>query len=368
MKPLNTHFSSGPTSKRPGWTGIDKLEPLGRSHRSTLGVERISYAVDLTRQVLEIPESYLIGIIPGGCTGAMETALWNLLGPNPVDFISFDVFGKLWVQDGLQELKLKDSRTLSAEPGYLPNLSQVNPAHDVVLTWNGTTTGVAIPNGEWISDRRTGLVICDAISALFAMRVPWDKLDVVAFSWQKGIGSEGAHGMLVLSPRAVQRIESYTPPWPIPRLFRLKHEGAFAKRIFEGMTINTPSLLCVEDYTQALLWAKKLGGLDPLIERSKNNLKAVEDWAHHTPWIEFMAKDPASRSSTSICLRFPEDPENWTLPKKIAHLLEAEGIAFDILGHLGSKPCLRIWGGPTIETKDIQALLPWITWAYGESH
>lgn len=367
LRPQRPNFSSGPTSKRPNWS-VNELDlvTVGRSHRSSLCLDRINHLVNLTKDVLEIPETYHVGILPGSCTGAMEAAMWSLLGPRPVDFVSFDVFGDLWVQDGLKELKLENAHVLTAPPGRLPDLSKVNPSHDVVFTYNGSTTGVCAPQGDWISDEREGLVICDAISALFTVSFPWEKMDVVGFAWQKGLGGEAAHGMLVLSPRAVERLESYRPPWPIPRVFRLAEEGKFSKRIFEGMTINTPSMFIIEDFIDALTWAKNLGGLPVLISRSKANLKAVEEWVETTPWIEFLVQDPAIRSSSTICLRFPEDPENWLYPKAIASLLEDNGIAYGILGHTSSVPSLRIWGGPTVETSDIKALLPWITWAYGQ--
>ena len=365
LKPQNPHFSSGPTRKRPGWSveGINTAS-LGYSHRSSYGLERIRHLITLMRYVLEIPEAYHVAIMPGSCTGAMEAALWSLLGPRAVDLMAFDVFGKLWVYDVLHELRLQDVRVFEAEPGFLPDLSAVNFSHDVVMTWNGTTTGVRIPDGAWIDSDRKGLVICDAISALFAMPFPWDKMDAVAFSWQKGLGGEAAHGMLILSPKAVERLNFHTPSWPMPRLFQLTHEGKFSQRIFEGMTINTPSFLCIEDCIDALTWCTRLGGLPALIARSQANLKAVEEWVSETPWIEFLATNPIIRSSSSICLFFPEDSKDWELPKAIAALLEQEGVAFGILGHIHSVPSLRLWGGPMIETSDIKALLPWIRWAY----
>lgn len=365
QKPLNPQFSSGPTRKRPNWS-IDnlKLNLLGRSHRSAEGIERINYLVTLTREVLGIPETYYVALIPGSCTAAMEAALWSLLGPLPVDFITFDVFGELWAYDGTHELKLKNTQSISAEPGFLPDFSKVNFSHDLVLTWNGTTAGVCIPHGDWIPLERKGLAICDATSALFATNFPWEKMDAVSFSWQKALGGEAAHGMLALSPKAVERLNSYIPPWPVPRVLRLAQEGKFSKAIFEGMTINTPSFLCIEDCIDALEWCKKVGGLPTLIERSQANLKVVEDWVAKTPWIKLLAQNPHERSSASICLYFPEDPTNWGLPKAIAALLEKEGVAYDILGHIRSVPNLRIWGGPMVESSDVAALLPWIEWAY----
>lgn len=365
LKPKNPCFSSGPTRKHPGWTieALDKTS-LGRSHRSSYGVERIRTLVALTREVLEIPSDYHVAIMPGSCTHAMETALWSLLGPLPVDFLSFDVFGRLWVHDGISELQLKDTHLFEAAPGTLPDLSQINPSHDVVFTWNSTTTGACIPNANWISAKREGLTICDATSAVFAMGFPWEKMDATAFSWQKGLGGEAAHGMLVLSPQAVRRLESYVPPWPLPRLFRLTRDGKFIQDIFEGMTINTPSFLCIEDCIEALNWCKNKGGLPALIKRSQANLKVVEEWVAQTPWVEFLTKDSAIRSSSAICLVFPENYESWDIPKKIAACLEKEGVAYDILGHIHGAPCIRIWGGPMVEASDIKALLPWITWAY----
>ncbi len=367
LKPTNPKFSSGPTRKRPGWS-VDALDTtsLGRSHRSSYGIERIRHMAALTREVLEIPPRYQILLMPGSCTAAMEAALWSLLGHLPVDFITFDVFGDLWVHDGIRELKLQDHHVFEAIPGSLPDLSDINPSHDLVFTWNGTTTGVCMPHGNWISSDRKGLVICDATSALFAMPFPWEKMDAVAFSWQKALGGEAGHGMLVLSPQAIERLNSYRPPWPVPRVFRLAQEGKFSKQIGEGMSLNTPSLLCIEDCIDALTWCLRWGGLPSLIARSQANLKAVEDWVLETPWIEFLAHDPQIRSSTSICLRFKEAPEDWELPQAIASLLEEEEVAFDILGHIRSVPSLRLWGGPMVETTDIQALLPWITWAYKE--
>jgi phosphoserine aminotransferase len=365
LKPENPCFSSGPTRKRPEWSvGNLSTASLGRSHRSPYGVERIRYLTALTRDVLAIPEEYHVAIMPGSCTHAMEAALWSLLGPLPVDFLSFDVFGQLWAYDGVSELKLKDTHVFESVPGVLPDLAAVNSSHDVVFNWNSTTTGVCMPGGDWIASDRKGLTLCDATSALFATPFPWEKMDAVAFSWQKGLGGEGGHGMLVLSPRAVERLESYTPPWPLPRLFRLTQGGKFMKGIFEGMTINTPSLLCIEDCIDALTWCKDIGGLPALIARSQANLRVVEEWVTEVPWIEFLARDPRTRSSTSLCLYFPEAPSSWDLPKAIADLLDKEGVAHDTLGHLREAPCLRLWGGPTVDTSDLKALLPWIEWAY----
>lgn len=365
LKPQNPRFSSGPAKKRPGWSTQNlNVASLGRSHRSVYAIERIRHLLALTKDLLEIPENYHVAIMPGSCTGAMEAALWSLLGPLPVDIIAFDVFGHLWAHEILDELQLQEARVIGATPGFLPDLSSVNSAHDLVVTWNGTTTGVIVPNGDWISSEREGLVLCDAISSLLAAPLPWNKLDAVSFSWQKALGGEAAHGMLVLSPRAIKRLETYAPLWPMPRLFQLARHKKFSKDLFEGITINTPSFLCIEDYIDALSWGISCGGLSALIARSQTNLKVVEAWVSETTWIEFLAQDPHTRSPTSICLRFKEAPDDWALPMAIADLLEKEGVAFDILGHSYSVPSLRLWGGPTIEASDLQALLPWITWAY----
>lgn len=365
IRPKNPKFSSGPTRKHPKWLLNNlELQSLGRSHRSSYGVERIRHLTTLVRDVLEIPPSYHIGIIPGSCTGAMEAALWSLLGPLPIDIIAFDIFGHLWSHDVIRELKLSEHHVYEAEAGYLPDLSKIHFKHDTVVTWNGTTTGVCIPNGQWIDPDRQGLVICDATSALFAVDFPWTKTDAVAFSWQKVLGGEGAHGMLVLSPRTIERLNTYIPPWPIPRLFRLAQNGKFSAELFNGMTLNTPSMLCIEDAIDSLLWCLKEGGLKSLINQTRANFNIVNNWVAETPWIDFLAHDPKTRSTTSICLYFPESRESWDLPKEIAKLLEREGVALDILGHTRSVPNLRIWGGPTVESSDIEALLPWITWAY----
>lgn len=367
LKPEDPRFSSGPSKKRPQWTTqVLDLTSLGRSHRSAYALDRIRHMTTLIRNLLEIPENYHVAILPGSCSGAMETALWSLLGPRPVDVITFDVFGNLWAYDILNELKLENIHVFEAPIGFLPDLSKVNPSHDIALTWNGTTSGVVIPHADWIPASQEGLVICDAISALCSMHFPWEKMDAVAFSWQKGLGGEAAHGMLALSPKAVERLETHTPPWPIPRIFRLRRNGTFAQDIFEGYTINTPSLLCIEDCIDALSWGLSLGGLPALIARSQENLRTVEEWVEDTPWIEFLAQDPRTRSSSSICLRFPEAPDDWELPKAIANLLEKEGVAFDVLGHTSSLPNIRLWGGPTVESSDIKAVLPWITWAHKE--
>lgn len=368
-KPTNTCFSSGPTAKRPDWS-IDILKdaPSGRSHRAKVSLDKIQEVLSLTREILQIPDDYYVGIVPGSCTGAIEMAMWNLLGPNPVDAYAWDVFGKLWVDDVMDELKITGFRAFVETQGCIPELKDDQPSHDIVMTWNGTTTGVTIPNLNWIESDREGLVLVDGTSAFFAMDVDWKKLDAAAFSWQKCLGGEAAHGMLVLSPKAIQRLESYTPPWPMPRLFRLKKEGVFLKSIFEGQTLNTPSMLCVEDALDALRWCQKTGGLEALIKRSQNNLKVVEDWVQKTPWVDFLVKDKAYRSSTSITLKLTDIQEDhqWPTIHGIRDLLAEEGVAYDINGHILSHPCLRIWGGPMIDSDDIEKLLPWITWAYEE--
>ncbi len=365
VKPKDPRFSSGPTKKHPGWSLHSiSTHSIGRSHRSAHGLGRIRHMVALTREILQIPHDYHVALISGSCTGAMEAAMWSLLGPLPVDVVTYEFFGNLWVHDIIRELKLPDTHVLDAGPGSLPDLSSLHFNHDLVFVWNGSSTGVIVPNGDWISPHRNGLVLCDATSAVFAVDIPWNKLDAVAFSWQKALGGEGGHGILVLSPKAVERLNTHIPKWPIPRLFRLAQEGKFSSQVFEGMTLNTPSLLCIEDCIDSLLWCASIGGLPALISRSKSNLKVIEDWVSETPWIDFLAHDPQTRSPTSICLYFPEAPNDWELPKAIASLLEEEGVAHDILGHTLSDPTLRIWGGPLVETSNIEALLPWITWAY----
>ena len=370
--PARPHFSSGPCAKRPGWTPA-ALENalLGRSHRSGPGKARLKEVLDRTRALLNLPEEYRVGIVPASDTGALEMALWSLLGDRPVDMLAWESFGSTWVTDVVKQLKLKDARVLEAGYGHLPDLGQVNPDHDVVFTWNGTTSGVRVPNGDWIADDRGGLTICDATSAMFAMDIPWPKIDVATWSWQKVLGGEGAHGVIVLSPRAVERLESYSPAWPLPKIFRLTKGGKLIEGVFRGETINTPSMLCVEDALDGLKWAESLGGLPALIGRSEANLAAVTDWVDQRDWIDFLPVDPSTRSSTSICLALtdacPLDGEDRaTAPKRMATLLEKEGIALDINGYRDAPPGLRIWGGATVETSDIAALMPWLDWAYAE--
>ncbi len=372
-RPDNPKFSSGPTSKRPGWSpSALNTDSLGRSHRAKHPKGRLASVISESKRILGMPDDYLLAIVPASDTGAFELALWTMLGDRGVDVLSWESFGAGWVTDIKSQLKLTDVRELSAPYGELPNLNEADSANrDVVFTWNGTTSGVCVENADWVAADRDGLTFCDATSAIFAMNVDWQKLDVVTWSWQKVLGGEAAHGMLALSPRAVQRLESYTPPWPLPKIFRLVKKGKLGRDLFEGATINTPSMLAVEDQLDALAWADSLGGLDALIERSVSNLKTVADWVEQTPWVSFLAVDPATRSSTSICLSiidpwFADKPEGdqRKLIKTLTSELEMEGIAFDIGGYRDAPPGLRIWGGGTIEQQDIEALLPWLDWAY----
>jgi phosphoserine aminotransferase len=371
LRPNNPNFSSGPCAKRPGFT-LDALAGafLGRSHRAAEPKARLAEVITLSRSILGIPADWRLGIVPGSDTGAVELALWSLLGARGVDILTFESFGEGWATDILKHLKLKDARVLSAPYGQLPDLAAVDPAHDIVFTWNGTTSGVRVPNADWIPADRQGLAICDATSAAFAMDLAWDKLDVVTWSWQKVLGGEAAHGMLALSPRAVERLETYTPAWPLPKLFRLTSKGKIAEGIFKGETINTPSMLCVEDAVDGLRWAQGLGGLPTLIGRSEANLDAVEAWVAKSDWSGFLAEDPAIRSCTSICLKITA-PWFTALPadgqakaaKQLASLLEKQGVAYDIGAYRDAPPGLRIWAGATVETSDVVALLPWLDWA-----
>ncbi|HLH49288.1 MAG TPA: phosphoserine transaminase [Roseiarcus sp.] len=372
-RPNNARFSSGPCAKRPGWTPeILQDAALGRSHRAKLGKAKLKRAIDLTRDVLQVPAEYRIGITPGSDTGAVEMALWSLLGARGVDVLAWESFGEGWVTDVVKQLKL-DARVLKAPYGELPDLGQVDFDHDVVFTWNGTTSGVRVPNGGWIKTDRKGLTICDATSAAFAQELDWAKLDVVTFSWQKALGGEAAHGMLILSPRAVERLETYRPAWPLPKVFRMTKGGKLIEGIFEGETINTPSMLCVEDYLDALQWAKSLGGLKTLIGRADANMKTIADWVAKTPWIDFLAVDPATRSNTSVCLKVV-DPAVAALPaeaqaafaKGMASLLEKEKVAYDIGSYRDAPPGLRIWCGATVETSDVAALTHWLDFAFAE--
>jgi phosphoserine aminotransferase len=373
-RPANPCFSSGPCAKRPGWS-LEALGDacLGRSHRSKAGKAKLKEVIDRSRAILGLPADYRIGIVPGSDTGAVELALWSLLGARGVDLLAWESFGEGWITDAVKQLKLEDVRTIRADYGALPDLAQVDPARDVVFTWNGTTSGVRVPDGDWIQRDREGLTICDATSAAFAMDLPWDKLDVVTWSWQKVLGGEAAHGMLVLSPRAVARAAGYVPPWPLPKLFRLNSKGKFNEAIFVGETINTPSMLCVEDAIDGLKWAERVGGLKGLIARSEANLAAIAAWVERTLWIDFLASDPRTRSCTSVCLaitddwfrRLGEDAQRAAV-KQLEALLEAEGVAHDIAGHRDAPPGLRIWTAATVERGDVEALLPWLDWGYGE--
>ena len=367
-KPARPNFSSGPCAKPPGWSAA-KLATgsLGRSHRSKLGKARLAHAIDLTRHVLRVPADHRIAIVPASDTGAVEMALWGLLGPRPVTLLAWESFGEGWVTDVGKQLKL-DAAVLRADYGRLPDLSAVDPAGDIVFTWNGTTSGVRVPDGDWIAEDRDGLTICDATSAAFATDLPWDKLDVVTYSWQKVLGGEGGHGMLILSPRAVDRLESHAPAWPMPKIFRLTKSGALIEGIFKGETINTPSMLAVEDYIWALEWAELQGGLYALIERTDANAAALSAWVDRSDWCEHLAIDPATRSNTSVCLKFADtklgEEAARALGKRIDSLLEAEDAGYDINAYRDAPPGLRIWCGATVDTADIEALGPWLDWAF----
>jgi len=373
-RPQIPNFSSGPCAKRPGWTpGALADAALGRSHRSALGKARLGELIERTRGILGIPKDYRVGIVPASDTGAVEMMLWSLLGPRGVDVLAWEGFGETWAEDITRQLRLPDIRHFAASYGQLPDLSRVSPERDVVFAWNGTTSGVRVPNGEWISARREGLTICDATSAAFAMDLPWDKLDVTTWSWQKVLGGEAQHGMVALSPRAVERLRSYTPPWPMPKIFRLTQDGKLIEGVFRGETINTPSMLAVEDQIDALKWAERIGGLRALIARCEANLAAIERWVERTGWIAFLAEDRAIRSCTSVCLKIVDpavsrlDAEaQAAVPKRLAALLEAEKVAYDIDGYRHAPPGLRIWSGTTVETADLEALFPWLDWAYAQ--
>jgi phosphoserine aminotransferase len=372
-RPANPCFSSGPCAKRPGWApAVLDGALVGRSHRSGVGLARLGEVIERSRKILGIPEGWRVGIVAGSDTGAIEIAMWSLLGARGVDMLAWENFGEGWVAD-VAQLSLADVRVLQAPYGKLPDLSQVDPARDVVFTWNGTTSGVRVPNGDWIAADRQGLAICDATSAVFAMRLPWDKLDVATWSWQKSLGGEGGHGMLALSPRAVERLETYTPPWPLPKLFRLTAKGKLIEGVFRGETINTPSMLCVEDALDSLKWAESIGGLDRLIGRAERNLAVLTGWAKSCPWADFLAEDPATISSTSPQFKIT-DPwftrlaaeERFQTVRAMTRRLEQEGAAYDIASHRASPPGLRIWTGPTVETADLEALVPWLDWAWEE--
>jgi len=373
MRPGRPEFSSGPCAKRPGWA-LENLRSavLGRSHRSKAGMARLKAAIDQTRAVLQVPDDFLVGVVPGSDTGAMEMALWSLLGPAPVQLLAFESFGKDWVTDVVKQLKI-EAEVLEAPYGALPDLTRVRADADLVFTWNGTTSGVKVPGGDFIAEGRTGLTLCDATSACFAQDLDWAKLDAVTFSWQKALGGEAAHGMLILSPRAVARLESHTPPWPMPKLFRLTKNGKIDRAIFEGATINTPSMLCVEDWLDTLKWASSIGGLAELKRRADANVAVLGAWVERTAWVDFLARDPGSRSNTSVCLKIV-DPRVTALPaeaqadfaKRLAALLEKEGVALDIGAHRNAPPGLRIWCGATVEKSDLEALTPWLDWAFAK--
>jgi phosphoserine aminotransferase len=374
LRPQSPNFSSGPCAKRPGWS-IDQLKDaaLGRSHRSKIGKAKLGEVLDRSRKLLSLPADYRIGIVPASDTGAVEMALWSLLGSRPVEMVAWESFGSDWITDVVKQLKLPDVKSTVADYGKLPDLAAIDFKRDVVFTWNGTTSGVRVPNGDWIPADREGLTICDATSAAFAMALPWDKLDVVTWSWQKVLGGEGAHGMLVLSPRAVARLESTTPAWPMPKIFRMTKGGKIDEAIFKGDTINTPSMLAVEDAIDGLRWAESVGGVEGLIKRSEANLSTMARWVKQTDWVDFLAETPESRSCTSICLKIvdpwftAQDADAQAeIAKKVASALESEKVALDIAGYRAAPPGLRIWGGATVENADISALLPWLDWAYAQ--
>jgi phosphoserine aminotransferase len=375
VRPATPHFSSGPCAKRPGWSlQVLTDAALGRSHRAKIGKAKLKRAIDLTREVLEVPADHRIGIVPASDTGAVEMAMWSLLGERPVTMLAWESFGEGWVSDVAKELKLKDATVLKAAYGELPDLSKIDFATDVVFTWNGTTSGVRVPNADWIPANRQGLTICDATSAAFAQALDFSKLDVVTFSWQKALGGEAAHGMLILSPRAVARLESYKPPWPLPKIFRMTKGGKLNEGIFEGETINTPSMLCVEDYLDTLQWAKSVGGLKALIARADANTKVIADWAARTPWVDFLARVPATRSNTSVCLKVV-DPAITSLAadaqsafaKALAGAVEKEGAGYDLAHYRDAPAGLRIWCGATIEVRDVELLTEWLDWAFAKT-
>ncbi len=374
LRPGNPRFSSGPCTKHPGWTlaGLSGAL-LGRNHRAKETHARLALALRKTREILKLPKDYRIAIVPASDTGAVEMALWSLLGPRGVDVLAWDAFGHGWVNDIVQGLKLTDVRAMTAPGGELPDLGQVDFSRDVVFAWNGTTSGVRVPDAEWIASNRQGLTICDATSAVFAQSIDWAKLDVATFSWQKVLGGEAQHGVLILGPRAVERLESYTPPWPLPKLFRLTRDGKLMEELFEGSTINTPSMMCLEDYLDALAFVESVGGLDGMIARADANAAAIAAWVARTPWVEFVAREPATRSNTSVCLKIV-DPGVLALPEKLrdefprrmAALLDVEDAAKDIASYRNAPPGLRVWTGGTVELSDVEALLPWLDWAFAE--
>ena len=374
IRPQNPNFSSGPCSKRPGWS-LEVLNDatIGRSHRSKLGKAKLAEAIELSKEILQIPSDYRLGIVPASDTGAVEMAMWTMLGQRGVDVVAWESFGKGWVTDALKQLKIEDINTYEADYGQIPDLSIVDTDRDVVFTWNGTTSGAKVPNGDWIKDNRQGLTICDATSAAYAMEIPWQKIDVLTYSWQKVMGGEAAHGVIVLSPRAVERLESYTPDRPLPKIFRLTKGGKLIEGIFEGSTINTPSMLCVEDAIDGLKWAKSIGGLSKLIERSNNNLQVLEDWVAKSDWIDFLVEDKSIRSNTSICFIITDKwyqslskEEQAAKAKELVSLMAKEKVAYDIGSYRDAPPGLRIWGGSTVESKDMEALTQWLDWGFSQ--
>ena len=373
VRPARPSFSSGPCIKRPGWSPEKLNAPtLGRSHRSKIGKTRLKEAIDRTKSLLELPDDYRVGIVPASDTGAMEMAMWSMLGARPVDMLAWESFGQGWVTDVVKQLDL-DARVMTAPYGELPDLGDVNSDHDVVFTWNGTTSGVRVPDADWIAAEREGLTICDATSAAFAQAIDWPKIDVATFSWQKVMGGEAAHGVLILSPRAVERLENYTPPWPLPKIFRLTKNGKLIEGVFEGATINTPSMLCVEDYIDTLEWGASVGGLRGLQERADKNFQTLAKWVEQTGWIDFLCAKPAHRSNTSVCLRIIDgnfaaldESDQRSFVKKMEALLADEDAAFDIGGYRDAPPGLRIWCGSTVESADIEVLCPWLDWAFAQ--
>ena len=375
VKPIRPEFSSGPCAKRPGWSlNILKESSLGRSHRHKVCKNKLQEVIDLTKSILKVPDDYLVGIVPGSDTGAIEIAMWNLLGLKPVTMLVWDSFGADWAKDIQLELKLKDLDIIKEDYGKLPNLNSFDFNGDIVFNWNGTTAGVRVPNGDWIKNSRDGLTICDATSAAFAMDIDWSKLDVGTFSWQKSLGGEAGHGMIILSPKAVDRINTYNPNWPIPKLFQLKKNNKINLDIFSGSTINTPSMMCVEDFLDVLIWSEEIGGVEELIRRSEDNLNVIKDWVSSSTWANFLCEDLNNLSNTSICLKLIDSKLNTKsietknlIEKNIIKLLEENNVAFDIGSYRSAPPGLRIWGGPTVENEDIKKLLPWLDWAYDKS-
>ena len=371
-KPNNPNFSSGPCAKRPGWD-VNHLSSasVGRSHRSKPCKSKIQEVCNLSRSILKLPDNYHVAIVPGSDTGAIEMAMWSMLGERPIDILSWESFGEGWVTDVVKQLKLTDVNKISSDYGKIPNLERVDFDKDVIFTWNGTTSGVCVPNAEWIKSDRMGLTFCDATSAVFAMDLDWSKLDVITYSWQKVLGGEAQHGMLILSPRAVERLENYSPPWPLPKLFRLTKNGKFNASIFSGATINTVSMLCIEDVLDSLKWVNDIGGQQELVSRSRNNLRIIEEWVSKTSWVEFLCENNINRSSTSICLSIVdeffknlESEQKIKFSKFMVNLLDEEGVAYDIGSYRDAPPGLRIWGGATVEASDIKRLSPWLDWAF----